>query len=209
VVLSFTPYIFSHFSPDLHLFDHFTNREIGTDNVIRFDNRQQQLFQAGFSHLKELENACPDEIMRIAVLSLMIQFLLEIKQSKTYRAPEKSIEAKRVLDYINEHITESLSLEKLSQHFFVSKSCFCKHFKQYTGTTFSHYVTLKRVIIARELMRKGMSAADASEKCGFKEYTTFYKAHQRFYHYQPRENQYFENSDLVLLSGLFHIERMP
>lgn len=83
-----------------------------------------------------------------------------------------------VIAYINEHLSEPLSLEQLSEHFSVSKYHLIRKFKSYTNSTVYDYIISKRISLAKRLLREGASATSACMQCGFSDYSNFYKSFQ-------------------------------
>lgn len=87
-----------------------------------------------------------------------------------------------VIRYINEHLKEELSIEMLSEHFYISKYHMMRQFKEETGYTIHNYITEKRLLAARNMMLAGIGATKACYECGFKDYSTFsraFKAHMK------------------------------
>jgi len=72
-----------------------------------------------------------------------------------------------IMDYIQANISEPLSLDDLSQHFFLSKHYMCHLFKCATGFTVSEYIIRNRLARARNLLRNGYSVQSAGEMSGF------------------------------------------
>ena len=73
-----------------------------------------------------------------------------------------------VLEYIQNHLSEDLSLDFLAEHFFMSKYHLIRTFKAVTGFTIVEYITNCRILKARELLRKSHSVQIAGELAGFK-----------------------------------------
>lgn len=96
-----------------------------------------------------------------------------------------------VIQYINLHYTEPLSLDKICEEFFVSKFYLNRRFKEYTKLTIYDYILSKRIALARRLIRSGMTANETAEKCGFGDYSTFYRAFISKAKMTPKE---FKNS---------------
>lgn len=59
----------------------------------------------------------------------------------------------RIADYIHTHLHQSLSLKKLSEHFYISVSALCNLFRDYSGKSFVEFVTAQRLERAQEFMR--------------------------------------------------------
>lgn len=96
-----------------------------------------------------------------------------------------------ILSYINQHIEEPLSLEQLSSHFFLSSSYLCRLFKSATGTTINKYITAKRISHAKELLAEGYTVSEASIKCGFNDYSNFFKAFTKATKVSPKKYAQF------------------
>lgn len=91
-----------------------------------------------------------------------------------------------ILLYINEHLTERLSLDLLADNFYINKYHLCKVFKSITGYTINHYITYKRLLLARDLHSKGQSLLEASTNAGFNSYAHFYKMYKQEFNTNPR-----------------------
>lgn len=60
-------------------------------------------------------------------------------------------------------------------------------FKQETGFTIGSYISKKRLLLGRELILSGTSAAQAAYECGFKDYSTFQRAYKALFNESPRD----------------------
>lgn len=90
-----------------------------------------------------------------------------------------------ILHYINEHLEEELSIEILSKHFFISRRYLMHIFEQETGYSISKYINAKRLFLARDKIRHGMSLTDACFSSGFKHYSTFTRSYYRMFQSTP------------------------
>lgn len=101
------------------------------------------------------------------------------KQEEPKNSPELPKKPELIPDvirYINEHFTEPLKLDDICSVFFVSKYHLIRKFKEYTNTTVYHYILSKRIVLARHLIRQGITVTSVAEQCGFSDYSNFYKA---------------------------------
>lgn len=125
----------------------------------------------------------------IFIEAFLCQILLMAKSLKpatlANQLPTKTIE---VLNYVNERLTERLSLEKIADHFFISKNYLNANFKKYLGTTVMDYVRYKRITLAKQAIQAGESAMDAALQSGFSDYSSFYRAYVKYEGHSPREN---------------------
>ena len=92
-----------------------------------------------------------------------------------------------MVDYINSHLFEALSLEKIAEHFFISASQANRIFKKSIGSSIWEYVIIKRLMAAKDMIENGEGARTASEKCGFSDYSSFYRAYRKKYGTSPKK----------------------
>lgn len=93
----------------------------------------------------------------------------------------------RLVQYVNEHLTDELSLEQISEQFFMSQSQISRIFKNATGSSLWHYILIKRLLRARELLMNGTPPAKAAADCGFRDYSAFYKSYRARFGVSPKE----------------------
>ena len=87
-----------------------------------------------------------------------------IQKHTTYQYNEQ---VEQILKYINQNITDDITIEYLANHFFLSKSYICRIFKSATGTTINKYLSARRISIAKSMLSDGLNVNDVCEKCGF------------------------------------------
>lgn len=80
-----------------------------------------------------------------------------------------------VLLYIAEHISSKLTLDTLSERFYISKFNLCHIFKEVTGFTVIEYINNLRVQRAMTLIRDGASMYDVRKNTGFNNQSHFIK----------------------------------
>lgn len=98
-----------------------------------------------------------------------------------------------ILSYINQNLTEELTLKNLAAHFYLSTSHLCKIFKDTTGTTINRYITAKRITLAKSLLTSGCSVMEACEKCGFRDYSNFLKTFTKAVGISPKKYSQYEH----------------
>ena len=84
-----------------------------------------------------------------------------------------------ILKYINENISENLSLEHISDQFFVSKNILNKHFKRKTGHTLGKYITNYRMYYARQMLEVGESVNNIAWKVGYQNTSNFIRVFKK------------------------------
>lgn len=124
-----------------------------------------------------------------ARIKTMISELCMIYESEytEYIASTDSIPA-QILDYINKNYTNSITLEVISEKFFVSKPTVLAVVKRMTGFAFKEYITKLRLETAVKMLKNGdQTAQKIASLCGFNEYSAFYKAFKKKYGYTPKQ----------------------
>lgn len=91
-----------------------------------------------------------------------------------------------VLTYIEEHIEEELSLEKLASTFFVNKYHIAHIFKENFGMSVHQYITKKRLTLCREAILSHGNITDIYPAFGFGDYSSFYRAFRKEYGISPK-----------------------
>ena len=86
---------------------------------------------------------------------------------------------RELIEYINLHLGEELSLETLASATNYNPTYLCRIFKDITKSTLSRYITEKRINTAILLMGHGRSLSEISVRVGFKNYSSFYKAFKK------------------------------
>ena len=102
-------------------------------------------------------------------------------------SPDPSPLAAKVLDYINEHYNEPLSLDFLAQQFFVSKYHLSHEFSTIVGTSVYRCIMLKRLHMAKQMLSSGMAPGSVYSCCGFSDYANFFRAFKAQYGISPSD----------------------
>lgn len=96
-----------------------------------------------------------------------------------------------VLEYINKNIDKPLCLEDICKEFHYSKSYVCREFSQNMGVAIMAYVRSKKVMYADALLKSGMKPTEVSERCGFSDYSTFYRMYKKLMGKPPSAKKNF------------------
>lgn len=125
-------------------------------------------------------------------LILLLQKLAEQFSSGERPADTDTLEY-RMIRYINKNLDKPLTLEQLCDRFFVSRTQLCRMFKQATGTSVGGYISAKRLLHARELLLQGDKPTEVYAPCGYRDYSTFFRAYTKFFGHNPRDAQNFRD----------------
>ncbi len=168
----------------------FDEKRISHKKILRLSSLQKkEMLDLFYKFLHEYSSS--DFASEISSYGILLQILTEINRlslqkgdntGEKYRTPTFIAE---VLAYIGEHTSEELSLTRLSKHFFVSKYYLSHEFSKAVGTSVHRYIMLKRLNNAYDLLLDGSAAAEAAHRCGFSDYTSFYRAFKSEYGVSP------------------------
>ena len=139
------------------------------------------------SYIDAIRENCRHETpyTRMHDVALMTQFLLLVLEcvqsvpSATIERDEQPQLVQQVLDYINEHFDQKLSLDSIASRFFISKSHLSHMFAQYTSRSLYDYILYCRINQAKRLITDGVSMTSISYQCGFSDYSNFLRSFTR------------------------------
>lgn len=166
-------------------------------NVLRIPSLDKsKLYQVCL----ELEYSCSDNAFakKLYQKILFLEFMIQLNRtmiSNHINYPDSVIgnaKLPQILDYINEHLSEEITIDLLSSHFYLSRYYLMHLFKEETGYTIGNYITEKRLLIARDLVQKGCSLTEACYQSGFKNYSTFSRAFKKTYNTNPKNAPYID-----------------
>lgn len=122
-------------------------------------------------------------IVHINRFSLMENYILEENEDIEYN---KTIE--EILGYINNNLSENLSIDEIAAKFYISKYYLMHKFKNQTGYTLHNYILQKRLILANSLLKNDKSFSQISVECGFIDYSSFVRAFKKKFGASPKNH---------------------
>lgn len=164
----------------------------GYGNLLKLCTEDQLRIRAWMEQLYR-ETLTPDFGSALLQQSLITQLLVTINRLVTHAPASVEEEApteqfvSQIIDYINLHYHEPLSLDMLADRFFVSKYHLSHEFNRQIGTSLYRYIQKKRLMIARQLLSQGKKPNEVYSMCGFGDYTCFYRAFRAEYGIAPKE----------------------
>lgn len=132
-------------------------------------------------------------LVKLKLAELLIQMSL-IGQGKSdakeREVPSNSLHQKvpMIIDYIHRHYKSSITLDSICESFYMSKSYFCKIFKEVTGTSFIHYLNEVRIKEAKVMLESdGDTVTTIASELGYNSSTHFGRVFKEITGFSPRE----------------------
>ena len=156
------------------------------NDVITFNSIQTKVF-----HL--IEEIHTNRFGKEAMISLCVSDLLMHLNRIAYEQRQSCIRNEgqslyeNLLAYMEEHLEEELSLDRLAREFYVSKYYIAHLFKENTGISIHQYIVKKRLALCRDAILNHVKITEACQMYGFKEYSAFYRAFYKEYGISPKE----------------------
>ena len=169
----------------------FDNTNPQHTNLLRLSKAQQNYISSKLTELIEERNSS-DYGSDVAAEAILTRFLVELNrltlstEKKADQSKPQSSFISEVLSYINAHYCEKISLSSIADEFFISKYYLSHAFNNAVGTSVNRYITLKRLINAKQMLSSGIKPTTAAIHCGFNDYAGFYRAFTAEYGITPK-----------------------
>ncbi|MGF7143101.1 AraC-like DNA-binding protein [Anaerotaenia torta] len=160
-------------------------------NVLRIHSMEKgKLYQV----CQELEHSFSDNAFAKELYQklLFLEFMIQLNRTAISNhinyldSAKDNAKLVQIIDYINEHLAEELSIDILSARFYLSRYYLMHFFKEETGYTIGNYITEKRLLLAKNLVQSGSSITEACFQSGFKNYSTFSRAFKKRFKTMPK-----------------------
>lgn len=160
-------------------------------NLLHLPLQHRKLIPAMMENLlqEQEQPSFGSDLMRrnlLAELMVHINRLAELPNTTAEADPNSNTVVGQVIDYINDHFYETLSLDQLAERFFVSKYHLSHEFNRQMGIGIYQYIQKKRLLIARQLLNEGQKPVEVYATCGFGDYAAFFRSFRKVYGLSPR-----------------------
>lgn len=197
-------FIFNHQYNEENLFKCFEIANKNKHNVLRLKLSELNEIKCLIERIKENDknNKFGNGILGNAIF---LQLMVAINRIYINKEKDKNIEYLRydktiedIIEYINLNLNKSISIDDISEEFFLSKHHLMRKFKSATGDSIHNYIIKKKLILAKEYMKQGLLMRDICYKCGFNDYSTFVRSFKKIYGVSPKQYiSYNMKSDIL------------
>lgn len=176
-------------SPDyVYLMQHskVTKHYIFHYDMIAFNSLQSKVFRL----IEELHSNRfgKDAKITLCVNDLILHLnrsVYEMEHPKSQHEEQNLYQ--NLLLYIEDHLEETLSLDRLADHFYVSKYHIAHVFKENLGLSVHQFITKKRLAMCQQAILSRANISDVYLMYGFKDYSSFYRAFKKEFGMSPKE----------------------
>lgn len=122
------------------------------------------------------------------LIYMICTLILQIK-NKNYRR-----EIVEIMDYIEQHITEKITLNSIANQINMNESYISRLFKSETGMNIIQYINVSKMEKAKELLKeKNMIVKDVAYALGFEEQSYFNRMFNKYFGVNPKEYKKYTN----------------
>jgi len=129
-----------------------------------------------------------NEKLELAVYSCLTELLLYLSCIKTDISREEisnNAYVQKAVDLIDNNFCNIDSIDYILQAINISYGYFLHVFKEALKVAPMEYVRAKKLLYAQTLIKQGEKPTKVCYKCGFDEYTSFYRAYKNFFGMPP------------------------
>lgn len=159
--------------------ENFDIANCSNNNIIlnifnRFDFYHKNLSQKEFADVS---------VSLIKELLYNMRFLTTPNASPQYSIIDPLLA--KAVDYINDNLFTIKNIDEIAKITFISKNYLFKLFKRFLKTSPKQYIINKRLLHAQNLISLGESPTSVFLKCGFNDYSLFYRSFKQYFGYSP------------------------
>ena len=155
-------------------------------HVYGFDGHEAiaALFKKMDHYCARLEGGVKRLMLTDLLQELCVNVALADRDAKEYSAQTNPIVSEAIA-YIDANLGTLTGVEEICGKLFITRSHLHHLFIKHLGTTPKRYVTSKRLAMAQSEISLGQRPTEVYLKCGFSDYSTFYRAFKHKFGYPP------------------------
>lgn len=150
-----------------------------------------EIMLALFTNMMNAANSDrPVREKQLLIQSTLPLLLLELKQA-TQQPQQKNTALSEliqaVLQYVDEHFSQTITVGSIAAHFYISPSTLAHRFRSELNISVYRYLSEKRMSMMRQYVESGLSLSHAAQLCGYHDYSNFYKIYKKQYGITPSQ----------------------
>ena len=175
-------------SGQTNLLSCFQHRTPGIGNMISLSPQEQEQFCRYFHEIQHAIDQ-PEYGSDRHTSATMVELLLLVNRCYRQTSPVShnatSHKIQPVMEYIDQHLSEPLTLDSIARGLSINKYYISHLFKQETESTIFQYIQVKRIALAKQYLSDGCSVTDTCHQAGFNDYCNFIRLFKKITGYTP------------------------
>ena len=170
-----------------------TKQYIYPNDVVAFNAIESKL-------LRLIEEVNTQRFGRIQKISLCIHDLILHLNRMAYEldhplksSANQSLD-KSIVQHIESHLDEELTLDSIAETFFVSKYHVSHLFKQKYGIPVHQFILKKRLDMCKNALMSDLNITEIFHRYGFHDYSSFFRAFKKEFGFSPKEYREIHSS---------------
>lgn len=107
----------------------------------------------------------------------------------------ENITTSKTIEFITKNLNKPLTIDDIANHLNLSPSTISHTFKEQTGMSIYKYITKKKMILAKKLIKENYSFNEIYQLCGFNDYTSFFRCFKKEFNITPKD---FKNAHFLI-----------
>ena len=170
-------------SQNTQMIQDFFEKSYITDFPLKFSPKYEDIymFESALGKLRieyESKEYGSKEIIincLICMLSIIARMYIAFENDTESEQATKTRRINHFIEYVNTHYDDPLTFDSAVKTCAISKTEFCKLFKENTGMSFNEYLNKTRIERCKTQIRNGVPIMTAAYHCGYSEFSTFYR----------------------------------
>lgn len=173
-------------------FDTIIGKKKGVGNLIHANLVQELEMDVLLNQcLNYAQNASSEAqvLLNCKVIELMSKLskLIETGDTAVLASPSSNETVNEMINYINRHYTEDVTLDILAEKFHFSKYYISHLFRDYVGVSPYEYLITRRLYLFNDLIRQEQSIRQACFAVGFNNYSNFFRLYKKRFGMTPQQ----------------------
>ncbi len=184
IVLMVSTQFLAEFDPEGKILTALNSRPAGTGNIFTKDMLNGTMLYDCFESIDQNTSFAG----AVARILLILTETYNCSQSMGKLSRSNTV-CTQIIDYINENLYSPITIDDISNKFFISRSQINRLFKKNTGSSVYKYITTKRMYGARLRIKSGETIISVAADCGHSDYSSFYRAYKSFFGVSPKDDK--------------------
>lgn len=122
-----------------------------------------------------------------ALLTELLCLIAGLCPARCAPAVKQDTAVESILQYIEANLTTIRSMDDICKALYISPSHLCKAFQETLGISPMKHVRQRRLQRAHAMLQSGERPTSIYMECGFRDYSTFYRAYREYFGVSPAE----------------------